>query len=739
MTTPAGPSPTTNVGTAPPSPPAHHPAPTPGGPPKRTRPVDPRLLRYAGAARTFFAIAAVIGAAQTLVTIAFAWLLTLAVVRVIEGAPAEELIRITTMLLGAVLARAALIWAAEWASAQAAARVSAQLRAALVDAVRTLGPGWLARQNTASLAVTAGHGLDALDAYFGRYLPQLVLTVIATPTILVVMAWQDWLSGLTVALTLPLIPIFMVLIGLATRSVQRTQWQTLHRLAARFSDTVEGLGTLKLYGRERRAVANIERVTGEYRRETMRVLRVSFLSGFALEFLASIAVALIAVSIGFRLLDGTLTLMVGLFVLLLAPEAYLPMRQVGVQFHAAAEGVAATDDIFAVLDAATAARARCASGAGQRSARSAAQGSARHAANGADAVDHPAVYHPAGTLVVRGLRARVGDLVVPAPAHPAIAFTATPGTITLIEGPSGSGKSSLLAALRGTAEFEGTAILTGDAAGAGTADASRGAGAFGGAGASGGSSASSGSGTSGGPVASGGSSASGGPVASSGSSTSGGLGASGSSGTSGASDASGASGAFGERRDVRALRPAEWLAWAGQRPGLIAGTVAANVALGDPAPDASGIARALELAQAGHLDPALELGVQGAGLSGGQAQRVAVARAMYRLQRGASRGNGAARVLALDEPSSALDAATEAALWRAIRGLADEGATVLLVSHRRSAREIADQVVRLGAGTSTGTSDTTGRSTSTTADISSTTTTDPGADAGNAAQEGAGA
>src|SRR6478736_1691682 len=161
----------------------------------------------------------------------------------------------------------------------------------------------------------------------------LAATLIALAAVVaaraVLMWWQDWISGLTVLLTLPLIPLFMVLIGMATRSVQQRQWQTLQRLAARFADTVQGLSTLKVYGRQHRAAASIEQVTGEYRVETMRVLRVSFLSGFALEFLASISVALVAVSIGFRLLNGSLALMVGLFVLLLAPEAYLPLRQVG--------------------------------------------------------------------------------------------------------------------------------------------------------------------------------------------------------------------------------------------------------------------------------------------------------------------------------------------------------------------------------------------------------------------------
>lgn len=569
----------------------------------RMRPVDPRLLRYATASRGFFVAIAAIGVAQTLVIVAFAWLVTRAITGVIDGIPAAELTGILTALAGVIVLRAALLWAREIVCARASARVEAQLRAQLVTAIAALGPEWLAQRNTARLAVIAGRGLEALDAYFARYLPQLVLTVIATPILVAVMWWQDWISGLTVILTIPLIPLFMVLIGLATRAVQNAQWQTLGRLAARFADTVRGLSTLKLFSRQYRAVSSIEKVTASYRRETMRVLRVSFLSGFALELLASISVAIVAVSIGFRLIDGSLTLAVGLFVLLLAPEAYLPLRQVGVQFHAAAEGVAATDDVFAVLDAAAEAVPKTDAAEGTAgSVTDAAEGTAGSVT---DAADTPAV-------VVHGLRVRRGERLLPA-----VSFTAEPGTVTLIEGPSGSGKTSVLAALRGAAGFEGTATVAG--------------------------------------------------------------------------------------RDVRALAPSAWLAWAGQQPGLIAGTIEDNVRLGDPATGPVGgdgadaevagpralARRALHLSQAAGLDPATELGVQGAGLSGGQAQRVAVARAIYRHL------SGHAPVIALDEPSAALDAATEQGLWRAVRTLADDGATVLLVSHRPTARAIADTIVSL--------------------------------------------
>ncbi|MFJ4254657.1 thiol reductant ABC exporter subunit CydD [Microbacterium sp. NPDC090003] len=550
------------------------------------KPVDPRLLRYAGAARGFLAASALIGVVQTAVVIVFAWLLTDAVTGAIAG---RDVTASLLALLGTALLRGLLIAASDAAGTRAAARTGMQLRAALIRAVGKLGPSWLAQRNQAGLAVTAGHGLEALDSYFARYIPQLVMTAIATPVLLAIMWWFDWESGLIATVTLPLIPLFLILIGIATRTVQQKQWQTLQQLAVRFADTVQGLSTLRLFGRERRAADRIEATADDYRRETMKVLRFSFLSGFAMELLASLAVALIAVAVGFRLLSGDLSLEIGLFVLLLAPEAFLPIRQVGVQFHAASEGVAATEDIFAVLDEAG---ARSASGTN----------SGQNSSKGADSVDSAAgggMRPELGTdasaaLTVENLRVR--DL-------PPVSFTAEPGTVTLIEGPSGSGKTSLLAALRGAVAFDGVAAVGG--------------------------------------------------------------------------------------ADVRTLSPADWTAWAGQAPGLLQGTIAANVSLGDAAPDDARVRAALTAACA-DLDPGLELGVQGNGLSGGQAQRVAVARALYR------HSGDPRRVLLLDEPSSALDSETERRLWSSLRERADAGAAIVLVSHRRTAREIADRVVALG-------------------------------------------
>lgn len=540
------------------------------------KPVDPRLLRYATASRGFFAVTAAIVLAQTGVVVGFAWALTSALVGAIEGRPIGELWGHVGVAASLVVLRGLLIAASERTAARGSAAASLQLRAALVAAVGRLGPAWLARRNTASLSLTAGHGLDALDAYFGRYLPQLVATAITMPVLIGAITLADPLSGLIVGLTIPLIPVFMVLIGLATRGVQQRQYRTLGRLTARFADTVEGLGTLKAFGRQHRAADAIETITRDYKRETMTVLRVSFLSGFALEFLASISVAIVAVTIGFRLLAGDLSLLVGLFVLLLAPEAYLPLRQVGVQFHAASEGVAATEEIFDALDAARAADAPDAAVAGATAA-------------GAEAAG------PGSTVALHGVRvAREGH------ALPRVSLSVGPGDVVLVTGPSGVGKSSLIAALLGYAAHDGEVRVDGIA--------------------------------------------------------------------------------------VAHARAA--VAWAGQRPGLVSGTVGDNVSLGSVR-DTAAVAAALADAGAAGIDPATPLGAGGAGLSGGEAQRVAVARALYRAR------VAGAPVLVLDEPSSALDAATEAHLWATLRREADAGRGVLLVSHRRSARAIADRVLEL--------------------------------------------
>ncbi|WP_104139208.1 thiol reductant ABC exporter subunit CydD [Cryobacterium sp. Y62] len=549
------------------------------------RPLDPRLLRYASAARRFLAIGALLGLAQTVVVITFAWLLTRAIMLTVAGERLSTIVPTLAALAGVVVLRSVLIWLLEVAANRGAAQVKSQLRARVLAKLAERGPDWVDSQQSARLATVVTTGLDALDNYFARYLPQLLLTAIATPILIAVMLWQDLPSGLTVIIVIPLIPVFMILIGRVTQSVQQEQWQALQRLSTGFLDVVGGLGTLKIYGRERRQFDRIRSITEQYRTRTMKVLRVSFLSGFVLELAASLSVALIAVSIGLRLIDGALLLGVGLFVLLLAPEAFLPVRQVGAQFHAAADGLAAAEELFAILD------------------------------DDIDTTDAPAPVDPAaaavapgglgaGSLRLVGVSIRRGDTVVIDRLDAEFAA----GEISVLRGVSGVGKSTLVAALLGFVPLTGEVTL-GDVA-------------------------------------------------------------------------------------VTAGPSRPWLAWAGQRPGLFRGTVAENVALGTVSAGQGTrtvnlVAQALDWAGAAQLSPTTVLGVNGDGLSGGQAQRVAAARAVYRALA------TECQVVILDEPSSALDADAEAGLLAGLRRLADMGRVVIVVSHRPAVLAAADHVIEL--------------------------------------------
>ena len=230
------------------------------------------------------------------------------------------------VLVVAASVRALAAWAWDLVGSSGALRVKAELRTELLTALETRPTG-VPGFPTARVATLLGAGLDALDAYFGTYLPQLVLTVIATPVLIVTVWIADPLSGLVLVIVLPLIPVFMALIGMATEAVQRRQWQSLASLSRGFLEVVGGLSTLVAFGRAERQVARIRAVTDDYRARTMKVLRITFLSGFTLEFAASLSVALVAVSIGLRLVGGDMTLVAGLFVLVLAPEVFLPLAQ----------------------------------------------------------------------------------------------------------------------------------------------------------------------------------------------------------------------------------------------------------------------------------------------------------------------------------------------------------------------------------------------------------------------------
>ncbi len=387
------------------------------------KPLDPRLLRYARATRAYLVLTVVLGVLTAGLVIAQASLLS----RLLDAGISrhEQLGALTgpmVALLPVVAGRAALAWLTESAAHRASAEAKSELRGRLLDhAVGSghLGPGALAELGTADLTTLATRGVDALDGYFSRYLPQLVLAVVVPVAVLAVVLRADWVSALIVAGTLPLIPLFMVLIGLATRQRTQRQLGTLQALAGRFLDAVGGLPTLKVFGRAKAQADVIRAATDAYRVSTMSTLRLAFASSLALELLASLSVAVVAVSVGLRLLGSDLTLRTALLVLLLAPEAYLPLRLLGANFHASAEGLAAADQVFAVL--ATPAHPR-----GTRT-----------------DVPSPSV---AG-IEVEGLT--VSFAARPAPVLSELSLSVRPGEVLAVTGPSGCGKSTLLAVLLG--------------------------------------------------------------------------------------------------------------------------------------------------------------------------------------------------------------------------------------------------------------------------------------------------
>ncbi|MYX55393.1 thiol reductant ABC exporter subunit CydD, partial [Streptomyces sp. SID8382] len=554
------------------------------------KPIDPRLLRYARATRFFLAASVALGLAGAGLVIAQAMLIAEIVVGAFQHGDGVRALTLPLGLLALVaVGRAVVSWLTELAAHRAGAAVKSELRLRLVERAVRLGPSWLDSQRTGELTTLATRGIDALDDYFARYLPQLGLAVVVPVAVLARIVTADWISALIIVATLPLIPLFMALIGWATQSRMDRQWRLLSRLSGHFLDVVAGLPTLKVFGRAKAQAASIRAITADYRRATLKTLRLAFLSSLALELLSTVSVALVAVDIGMRLVHGEMDLYTGLVVLVLAPEAYLPLRQVGAQYHAAAEGLTAADEVFAVLE-------REPSEAG-----------------GSPAPD------------ARGAALALDGLVVrhPGRAEPSLArtsFEIRAGETVAVVGPSGAGKTTLLNAVLGfAAPHEGRVLIGG--------------------------------------------------------------------------------------RDLASLDPESWrrqIAWVPQRPYLFAGTIAENVRLARPDADDEAVRTALRDADAlgfvSVLPDGIEtrLGEMGAGLSAGQRQRIALARAFL----------ADLPVLLLDEPTANLDGETEASVVEAVRRLA-EGRAVLLVVHRPALLPLADRVLRLagpegGAGSGSG-------------------------------------
>jgi thiol reductant ABC exporter CydD subunit len=543
-----------------------------------------RLLSLTRDSRTALFLTILSGFLAGLLTICQAYLLSLTVDGVhLQGQTLAEVMPWLRLILVIIAGRAFLTWVSEVSANIVAVRIKSDLRQRLLDHILKLGPAYTRGQRTGELTTAAVEGIEALDAYYSQYLPQLVITALIPISILMVVFPIDLLSGIVLLVTAPLIPFFMIMIGRGAEIVTRRQYQTLTRLSAHFLDSLQGLTTLKLFGQSKPHAKNIEKVSNQFRDTTLGVLRITFLSALALELLATLSTAVIAVEIGFRLLYARMEFLEAFFILVLAPEFYLPLRMLGARFHAGMSGTTAAKRIYEILDTPLPESSdRLTVDSGQSGSR-------------------------VLSIEFENVSYTYPNEIVPALEN--INLTIQAGQHTALVGKTGAGKSTIVNLLLGfITPTSGTITVN-------------------------------------------------------------------------------------QTTSITSYQLPNFIAWVPQKPYLFHDTLSANMRLGKPDATSEEI---IEAAKAAHLHEFIEtlpeeyetvIGEGGARLSGGQAQRLALARAFLK----------DAPILILDEPTSSLDPETEALLEESTRRLM-QGRTVITIAHRLNTIFRADQILVLDEG-----------------------------------------
>ena len=524
-------------------------------------------------------------------TILQAWYLAAIINQVfLDGAGLEKVVPTLVVLLGIILFKALSIWGAEISANAVAQRVKTDLRGLLLNHLATLGPAFTQSTRTGELSATAVEGVEALDAYFSQYLPQLVLAASIPITILFLVFPIDTLTGVVFLLTAPLVPFFMILIGKTAENLTGQQFASLGRLSAHFYDVLQGLITLKALGQAKSQAKVIADVSEHYRIKTMQVLRITFLSALALELVVTLSTAIVAVEIGLRLLYGKLEFLPALFVLILAPDFYQPLRQLGLKYHAGMSGSSAAKRIFEILDQPLPADMR----------------------DQKNRITIAAVStNPIFTSAIKFNNVTFQYANRDNEALKGISFSIPQGQLTALVGASGAGKSTIASLLLRFIEPTAGQILI-------------------------------------------------------------------------------------DGMNLNNIPAEIWrsqIAWIPQNPYLFHDSLAANLRLAKPDASEAELVQACE--QAGLIDFVLTLpqgfdslvGERGVSISGGQAQRLALARAFLKNS----------TFLLLDEPTSNLDPGLEAELRRSVQQLS-KGKTALVIAHRLSTVYQADQILVMSNG-----------------------------------------